>query len=216
MPMTLPGRPTGRALVALIASALATLAGARPTPAQTLLEPPRRRQGYYLSLGLASAIDHNWQDGESLGTSRGQLFDLRAGELLTRRFGLGLHIDAGGTTKGTRRATLFDLGIEAQWELATNLAAHGSVGLGVVSLEDTSDPDAKRKGTAGAGYTVWLTYDWFFGHRRSGGWALSPLAGVHLVPGSSATALVGLVGLSITYWTGLPREQLQLAPNEAW
>jgi hypothetical protein len=192
----------------------ATLAA--PARAQSLLEEPRSRQGYYASLGLALAVDHNWQDGESQGTLAAQLFSLRLGQLLTRRFGLGLLIDGGGGRKDSRRATMFALGLEAQWELARDIAVHGAAGLAAVGVKDESDPDAKLEGPAGAGYTAWLSYDWFLGTRRSGGWALTPVAGARLVPSGGDVALVGLIGLQLTYWTGLRREQLLLPPNEAW
>jgi hypothetical protein len=215
MPIWLTTRPrAGLPALLLAATVLADVAS--PAAAQTLLEPPRRRQGYYLSLGLAAAIDHNWQDGANMGTWGGQLISFRLGQLVTRRFGLGLRFDGGGAARGPHKAALAGLAIEGQWELASNLAVHGSVGLGVVSLTDDSDPDHKRRATAGAGYTLWLGYDWFPGRRLTGGFAVTPVAGVRLIPGSSVTALVGLVGVDITYWTGLPREQLQLSPGESW
>jgi hypothetical protein len=199
--------------VALLAAVLVPA----PVSAQTLLEPPRRRQGYYLALGLEAAIDHNWLNGESLGTWGGQLISLRLGQLVTRRFGLGLRFDGGGAAKGPHKAALAGLGIEAQCGLAGNLAVNGAIGLGVVSLTDDSDPDHERHATAGAGYTLWLSYDWFPGRRRpSGGFAFTPVAGLRLVPGGSVTGLIGLVGVHISYWTGLPRQQLQLPPGEGW
>jgi hypothetical protein len=203
-----------RALAAALA--LLALAAARPALGEGLLEPPRPRQGYFAALGLATAIDHNWQDGESLGTSRGSLLSLRLGELVTRRFGLGLRIDLGGAKSGPQTAGLYGLGLEAQWELARNLAVRGGVGLGVVSLLDDRDPERKRHGTVGAGYTLGVGYDWFPGARRSGGFALTPVVEVRLVPGSSATALVGLVGFELGWWTGLPRNQLQLPDSDAY
>lgn len=200
---------------ALVAATLVPVFAA-PASAQTLLESPRRRQGYYLSLGLAAAIDHNWQDGESMGTWGGQLITFRLGQLVTRRFGLGLRFDGGGAAKAPHKAALAGLGIEAQWELASNLAVHGAVGLGVVSLTDDSDPDHETHATAGAGYTLWLSYDWFPWRRLTGGFAVTPVAGVRLIPGGTVTALVGLVGVDFSYWTGLPRQQLQLPPGEPW
>jgi hypothetical protein len=196
-------------------STLLALALAAPARAQTL-ETPRRRQGYYVTLGLALAYDHNWQDGVSQGTLGGSLLSLRLGQLVTRRFGLGLRLDSGGAAKGPRKAQMGGLAVEAQWELVNNLAVHGTAGLGVVSLTDDRDDDGKLHGVAGAGYTVWLSYDKFFGQRRTGGWALAPMAGVRLVPSTTATALVGLIGLDFSWWSGLPREQLLLPPNEAW
>jgi hypothetical protein len=189
---------------------------AAPALAQALLEPPRRRQGYYVSLGLAAAIDHNWEDGESLGSWGGQLTSLRLGQLVTRRFGLGLRLDQGAAASGPQKASLGGLGVEAQWQVAGNLAVHGTVGIGVVRITDDREKGGKLRGAVGSGYTLGLSYDWFFGRRSSGGFAVTPMLAARLVPGSNATALVGLVGLDLTYWTGLPREQLQLPPGEAW
>jgi hypothetical protein len=39
---------------------------------------------------------------------------------------------------------------------------------------------------------------------------------VRFLPGSTVSALVALVGVDLTFWTGLPRAQLQLPPGEAW
>jgi hypothetical protein len=195
---------------------LASLGTAAPAAAQNLLEEPRQRQGYYVSLGLALALDHTWRDGESAGTLGGQLITLRLGQLVTRRFGLGLRIDAGGAAKGPQKSTLVGLGIEAQWEVARNLALHSALGLGVASLKDDRDTDPKLHGSDGAGYTLWLSYEWFTDRRRSGGWAPSPMVGVRFLPGSTVSALVALVGVDLTFWTGLPRSQLQLPPGEAW
>jgi hypothetical protein len=202
--------------LAAIVIALA-LAAAAPARAETLLEPPRQRQGYYFAAGLSLVLDHNWKDGKSVGTWPGQLFGFGVGQLLTPRFGLGLHIDFGGAKSGTRTSQIVGLGVEGQWELARNIAVHGVVGLGVVGLRDSANEDEGLEGTAGAGYTLWLSYDWFLGRRRTGGWALTPIAGARFLPGSDdARALIGFFGLELTYWTGLPRNQLDLPPNEAW
>jgi hypothetical protein len=201
----------GRALLMLAAVLAAT-----PASAQTL-ETPRGRQGYYLGLGLHGMANHAWDDGDGLGVWGGSAFTLRFGQLLTRRFGLGLQIFSGGTTKGQQQASVFGLEIESQWELAWDLALHGGVGLGVLSLDDKSDPDEGLRGTVGAGYFLGLSYDfWPRRKRLTGGLAVTPMVQVRGIPGDSGAALMALFGVQVAWWTGLPREQLELPDSEAY
>lgn len=62
---------------------------ASPVRADTLLEPPRPRQGYYVAVGGHAAAPYVLEDGEGLGPFVGWGVDLRFGQLLTRRFGMG-------------------------------------------------------------------------------------------------------------------------------
>jgi hypothetical protein len=185
--------------------------------APVILEPPRHRQGYYLSFGQQALFTNNWDHGDSLGTWVGTGTTLRMGQLLTRRFGLGLQIDFGGAKNGPESATTFGLSMAAQWELVRHLAVHGGVGLGVVSLSDSRDPDAPLRGAVGAGYFLGASYDWFPWKRRlTGGLAFAPMAQARLIPGETVTSVIFLTGVEITWWTGLPRNQLDLPVSEAY
>jgi hypothetical protein len=209
-----------RSTLVLVPAALAGLGLAstdRPAHAQSLTEPPRARQGYYVALGLLGSVDYNRDHGDGLGVWGGGGLSLRFGQLITRRLGLGLSIDYGNARQGSERAELGAFGIEAQWELLRNVAVRGGVGLGVANLTDTADADAKPRGTVGAGYTLGLSYDWFPGGRvRSGGFAVTPLAKVRLVPGGAVTAVLGMVGFELAWWSGLPSNQLDLQAAEAY
>ena len=76
--------------------------GARRRAAGDLLELPRHRQGYYLALGNYALVTQTWEDGDSLGTWVGTGLTIRMGQMMTRRFGLGLQIDFGGSSDGPR------------------------------------------------------------------------------------------------------------------
>lgn len=192
------------------------MTGTAGSPSAQLLEPPRSRQGYYFSLGYTFAQSHTWEDGESWGVWRGGILGIRFGQLVTRRFGLGLQINVGSTRGEAQKATLGGLELEAQWELARNLAAFGGVGIDVLSLSSDNGQDKSSRGTVGSGYSLGLGYDWFLGHRLTGGWALTPTLQARFIPGNTASGLIGLIGAQLSYWTGLPRNQLELPPDKAF
>jgi hypothetical protein len=181
------------------------------------IEPPRSRQGYYLGFALLGGTSYIREDGDSLGTYGGSGFGLRLGQLVTRRIGLGLRIDVASGKKGNDQASIFDLSAETQLLLAPNLAVHLGMGLGVIELKDQVDPDAELRGGVGAAYTLGLSYAWFpFKGRRSGGFSVTPMLQAHFIPGDGATSFTGLLGVELGWWTGLPRNQLQLPESEAY
>jgi hypothetical protein len=187
------------------------------TAAAQLLEPPRARQGYYLGASLMSGAARNWSKGDSLGTWRGSAMNLRFGQLLTRRFGLGLQLSFGGSADGPERAAAFGLGLESHLELARNFAAHAGIGLGVLQLTDDREPDEPLRGTVGAEYNVGLSYAWYpLRGRASGGFSITPLVQTRFLPGTSAAGLTFLLGVELGWWTGLPRNQLELPEGEAY
>jgi hypothetical protein len=205
-----------RHFIAITAAATTlTLALTCGTASAQALEPPRARQGYYLALGPHFALNQNSERGRDWAPWVGYDVALRAGQLVTRRFGLGLQFHVGATGGQGQRATLYGLTLEGQWELARNLAVRGGVGLDAVSITSVDGSDEAARGTAGAGYLLGLSYDWFLTHRRSGGWAVTPVVQARLVPGK-VDAFVGTVGVELTFWTGLPRNQLDLPPSEAF
>lgn len=209
-------RALRRLAVGLVLAAVTWAATAVPARAQ-LLEPPRGRQGYYFALGYQLALSQAWEDRESWRVWPGTALTFRLGQLITRRFGLGLQISPPGRTRGQGQTAAFGgLELEAQWEVAHNLAITAGVGIDVVSLSSNDGRDKTTRGTVGSGYTLGLAYDWFFTHRLTGGWAATPIAQVRFVPGNTAAALIGLVGVQLSYWTGLPRNQLELPPGEGF
>ena len=201
----------------------AVLLGAAPAaraegaPAAIVLELPRHRQGYYLAIGNYALVTQTWDKGDSLGAWVGTGLSIRMGQMMTKRFGLGLQIDFGGSSNGPEHASVFGLSMAAQWELLHNFAVHGGVGLGVLQLTDDRDPDAELRGAVGSGYFLGLSYDWFpFKRRLTGGFAVTPMVQARLIPGGDIDGMVFLFGVDLTWWTGLPNNQLDLPPAEAF
>src|SRR4029077_10101631 len=86
------------AVRAILIGALLLAVFPRVARAQALdLEPPRRRQGYYLSFGLYGAASQAFEKGASLGPWIGYANALRAGQLITRRLSLGFAIESSAT-----------------------------------------------------------------------------------------------------------------------
>jgi hypothetical protein len=211
-----------RWLLAVTAASVAALCAVLPSAAARAqnLEAPRHRQGYYIAVGYQLGGAKIWEDNESWDVWRGGDFSIRMGELLTRHFGLGLQLLHVGSAAGQgQHATTGGLGLEAQWEVASNLAIVGEVGFDVITLSTTTKTatsSSSSRGTFSSGYALGLSYDWFPGNRLTGGWSLAPIGQVRLVPGNSTQALIGTVGVQICYWTGRPRNQLDLPPDKAF
>lgn len=205
---------TGRRRVTAASIATLVLAAAAATAHAQQLEPPRPRQGYYVAVGAHSQLTYLNNEGDGLGPWPGWRGTLRFGQLLTRRLGLGLQLDFGGTSGDESSASFFGLGFTGQFEVACNLAVHAGVGLGVVSLTEPDEDDLQ--GGFGAAYTVALTYDWFPRKMRTGGLALTPRLEVRALPTDSVDAYGAFLGVEITYWTGLPNNQLILPDSEAY
>ena len=116
-----------RRLAVVTASLMALCGALRSTPARAqTLEAPRHRQGYYFALGYQLGGAKIWEDGESWNVWRSSDLSLRMGELLTKRFGLGLQLFHFGSATGQgQRATTGGLGLEAQWELVNASTSWG-------------------------------------------------------------------------------------------
>jgi hypothetical protein len=199
----------------LVTSMLVLLALTGVARAQDL-EAPRPRQGYYAAGGLHASLQHNRDDDGSLGTFRGSALSLRLGQLLTPRFGLGFQLDLGGGSHGDDTASTIGLGLGGQVVLAPNLALHAVVGLGVVSITEKVGAEEELRGSYGSAYTVGLTYDWFPRPCSSGGWAITPALQLRALPGDPIDSYTATIGVEITWWTGLPRNQLDLPPDRAF
>jgi len=200
--------------LAVALAGLACFLPARPASAQTL-ESPDGRQGYFLIVGPEFALTKVWMDGEKYGVWPGYDLALHFGQMVTRHFGLGLLVHNGAAKGNGQTAGAFGLGLEAQVEVARRLAIHGAAGVETVQVRADNGSDKSLRGTAGAGYLLGVSYSWFLTHKLSGGWALTPRLDVRYVPGSTS-ALVTLVGIQVAWWTGLPRNQLDLPASEAY
>jgi hypothetical protein len=184
------------------------LGAARGAQAQTL-RVPEARQGFYFSLGAGANALATRDKGQSDGTATGLAITLHFGEMLTDRWGLGLAIEQGGAARDGITRGIGGLTLEAQARLWGHLAAHGGIGMGAASVKDAARVGDETHGTYGTLLTAGLSYDAFFTNRRSGGWAITPAAGLRAVPGGDVTAIAGVFTLSITWWSGLPARELR-------
>ncbi|MDZ4697296.1 MAG: hypothetical protein SGI86_19315 [Deltaproteobacteria bacterium] len=209
------------ALVALLTSA------ADPSLAlgDELLESPGLHQGYYASLGIYGLSTINWEEGDQLnGAWFGTGNALRLGQMVTRTLGLGLAIDWGGTegeANGRKQtSSIGALSMEGQWVPIDRLSLLVGTGVGFAQYKYNKilpdEPEALRGG-AGAMFLLGASYD-FFPYRKplSGGLALSPTVRVRFLPSETADMLGVFFGLDITWWTGLPKNQLDLPPDRAF
>lgn len=203
---------------ALIVSALLAI-GPRAARAQALdLEPPRRRQGYYLSFGIYGAASEAIEKGDSLGPWIGYGQAVRAGQLITRRFSLGIAYEGSATSGSGQKSGSTALALEAGFAIAGNLALRGGVGVGFMQLKNPNDPtESGLRGAGGSYFALGASYDLFVGQKRlTGGLALTPVVEARYIPGSDTTGIIMFVGVDLSYWTGLPLNQLDLPPSEAW
>lgn len=200
-----------RSILLVTLALVGALAG---TAAAQDLSTPRERQGYYVAGGFHAALSYNRDDGKAFGPWGGSGTTVRLGQLITQRLGLGLQIDVASASGDGSSASLIGIGVGGQVEVARNLALHAGLGFGVLSLDKADDDDLQ--GGYGAAYSLALTYDWFPFERRTGGWALTPGIRARAVPSDTIDAFAILAGVEITWWSGLPRNQLALPDDEAY
>jgi len=203
------------ALLFAALGALVLLAGERRAHAQ-VIEPPFPHQGYYIGFGYHDGPVKVWEDKYKYGVWNGGEFSLRFGQLVTRRFGLGLQFHFGSAKGDGQTASTFGMELEGQWELVRNLALHAGAGVDTLSIRTDGVTGGSLRGTAGAGYILGLDYSWFFTHRLTGGWAVTPRIEARFVPGDTASAFTATLGVELAWWSGLPRNQLELPPSEAF
>ena len=206
-------------VIAVAAVATVTITGsARIAAAQELTETPRRRQGYYFAAGYGLGQTQARHEDENLGVWPSGKLALRAGQLLTKRFGLGLLIDTSAATEGPTTRGVLGIAIEGQATLVGNLALRTSVGFGALQINDKmGDKQVLRGGAYGSQFGLGISYDWFpWTSNRSGGFAVTPTLEGRWLPGSRAGSFGAFAGVELTYWTGLPRNQLQLPESESY
>ena len=210
-------RKPGRAALCGLAVAAALAGGGRAAQAQ-VLEKPQHRQGYYFSFGVYGAATQAFEKGDTLGPWPGYGTGLRAGQLVTRRLSLGFGIESAATRGDGQKGTSTALTVEAGFAVAGNLALRGGAGIGFLRLQNPGDPtESATRGVTGAYFALGASYDLFVGQKRpSGGLALTPVVEARLIPGGDTSGLIMFVGVDLSYWTGLPSNQLDLPPGEAW
>src|SRR3569833_2137928 len=159
------GRQTGLAALALAAlGALVMMADQRRAQAQAI-EPPFAHQGYYIGAGYHAGPVKVWEDKKSYGDWSGGEFSLRFGQLVTRRFGLGLLFHFGSAKGAGQTASTFGMELEGQWELVRNLALHAGAGVDTLSIRTDGVSGGSLCGFVGAGFFLGLVFCWFFSFR---------------------------------------------------
>jgi hypothetical protein len=185
--------------------------------AEGALRPPAPRQGYYLSLGVAGVEslvrDSEHHDQRALHGASGTL---RAGEMIDEWVGFGLRLDFGVAQDDLWQASLGGFGVDAQLVPWDHLALHLGAGLGSFEAESRRDAEAKARTTGGAYYSAGVTYDFFLtGSDKSGGFAVAPGLFVKYLPGDYRS-LILWAGVEMSFWSGLPRQALELGGDEAF
>lgn len=211
-------RTLATAALALGAFLTTSLASSRQASAQQL-EEPRNRQGYYIGLGLGLGTEGIWEKGESLGAFSGSAFALHLGQLLTKRWGLGLALGSGGgQNKDKITAGAGGLAIETSFLVWDTLALRAQSGFAFLSISDKENPDDKKRsrGTYGAAYGLGASWDLFPWKRLSGGLAVTPTLQARYLPSGNFKVLTVMVGVDLLWFTGLPRNQLVLPDSEAY
>ena len=200
----------------VLALAALTLLNARAARGQAL-EAPRGRQGYYVAVGAQGHLQSSRDSGQGLGPWTGAGGALRVGQLVNRRLGFGLELAFAGARGDGQEATLGGLLMTGQLELLPQLALHAGAGIGFVELRRPDVPGDKARGGAGASYLVGLSYDRMVWRRRvSGGLSITPRLDLRHLPGDGVATTAAFVGVDLVYWSGLPREQLELPPGEGY
>ena len=179
------------------------------------LEAPRARQGYYVAFGYGAEVEAATFKGDSL-TLTGAGGAIRMGQMLTPRFGLGVRIDFGGGAGDSWEGGGGGLALEGQMNLWKDLSAHAGFGFGVATLTDPEAVDPSTQGGYGAAAIAALSYDWFFTSRTSGGWALTPSLTARALSGGDVDAVWVTLGLQISWWSGRPRNELDLPEGAAY
>ena len=189
--------------------ALAGSAGAQE------LEAPRARQGYWVAFGYGAEVTAASLKGDSL-TLTGAGGAIRLGQMLTPHFGLGVRIDFDGGKNDQYNGSGGGLMLEGQMNVWRQLNVHGGFGFAFASLQDPHAADPVTNGGYGGAALVALSYDFFFTHRTSGGWAVTPALTARVLSGGDVDALWMSLGVQISWWSGRPRNELDLPEGAAY
>ena len=198
---------------------LAALPARAQEGAGTLLEKPKPRQGYYLSLGAAGAISyHDARHQGWLGPWPEVGGALRVGQAILPWLDVGLDIGASGAFEKKWTAVLARLAIEAQIRPVGPLFIRLYGGFGATDVSRRVHGAAKITGRVGGTYGVAVGWELYPGHdpRRSGGLAVAPFVFFEASPDSTFASLAVGVGFEITWWTGLSKNELVLPDDEAF
>ena len=219
----------GRRFVAAFAAAAALAMGTKASAqdAQVELLEPKARQGYYVGGGLRT-LSMVVDDDEigSLGGMVGFGVSLRFGQKVNEWFGLGLAVGfgGGGNADWTTGGGGLTLELQVQPWQKTDIAFRlgiGVAGLSIARVDDADETDDDPSGTVGSIYTIGASYElfpWYEAEKyESGGLAFSFFVEGQFNPGLGGVTSVGaVIGIEITWWSGLNRNKLDLPVDAAF
>ena len=181
------------------------------------LETPQARQGYYLGLGFGGAYILNIEKGDIYPGWPGGVFSFRLGQALNDDWALGILIDSNFGTDAEKTGFYGGLSIEAHWHTFSPMTIRMSAGFAVSSVREILDPDEPALGGVGDFYALGVSYDYFpLYESGSGGFALSPVIEFKAFPREGFASVLGWVGVDLTWWLGLPKNQLDLGVEDAF
>jgi hypothetical protein len=195
--------------VVLFALGLGRVAGAQS------LEAPRARQGYWVAFGYGPQVEKASLKGDSL-TLSGAGGSIRLGQMLTPRYGLGVRIDFDGGKGDGYDGGGGGLMLEGQANLWKQLNLHAGFGFAFASLQQQEAAEKVTEGGYGGAALLAVSYDFFFTHRTSGGWAVTPALTARALSGGDVDAVWVTLGVQISWWSGRPRNELDLPEGAAY
>ena len=189
-----------------------------PSHAAELVKP-ELKQGYYFTLmpvGELVFVDSK----ENYGPWPSAGGHLRMGEALNRWVDLGLTGGFSAAKGDDLRLLHGHFGMDATFKPTRFLALGFQAGMGFADFTRQKKGMEKVIGRFGATYGFTVAYDFFPGSRsnpyQSGGLSLTPVAGVHIGPGSATSVYSVFIGISVSWWTGLPKNRLDLPVDQAF
>jgi hypothetical protein len=187
-----------------------------PKKAKSALVKPSPRQGHYIALGLHGVSGYaNDRDRGGRGPAFGAGYSLRLGERVTSWLDLGIAL-AYASVGGDDPWAFGRLTVHAQVYVNEHYFVHGGFGFGAAGGNDPEDPGFSRGRfgdvyTAGAGRNFYLSDS-----SKSGGWIVTPVVTAEYGRDDQFPNAGLWVGVEISRWWGISRNQLDLSFDEAY
>jgi hypothetical protein len=187
-------------------------------PDEVILEKPEPSQGHYLGLGLYALVGSAFDENRGLRKpGLGNAFGLRLGQSVTSWADLGIAISGGFTDGDAGDAFAFG-SLRAQTQLypTQHWLVRGGFGPVFVAGTDPEDSDFDR-GTYGTVFELGVGRNIFLSDADdSGGWVLTPVLTSEIGPDPEFLTYVIVLGVEISWWSGLSRDQLDLPLDQAY
>jgi hypothetical protein len=184
-----------------------------------LLSKPNPMQGYYFGIGATGSMAGLHTDKTGwLSPFFGPGGSFHVGQGITENLALGVSLGTVYTLNSNYAAVIGHFGIELKWRFSGNLFVRPLIGFGLGDLSRRKSRLKKIIPAVTGTYSAAFGYDHFIEVRRwgSGGFAVTPIVWFGAKNGTSLTVLQGGIGVEITWWTGLPKNQLQLPLDAAY